>query len=347
MKTFKISIPLKITIIYFLLGFFWILFSDMFIHNISNSAEVVTSFQTYKGWFFVSVTSVFLFYMIRNELNKKLTIEKQLVKAKIKAEESDQLKSAFLANMSHEIRTPLNGLLGFCELLIDPSFNNDDRKIFASHMSKNGNDLLVLMTNIMEISKLQENQYVLSPKQFDIVIFFESIYSRHKNLINESSKSNIDLILVNEISDENRQIFADKDRLEQVFNNLIENAIKFTDSGFIKFGFKETNNKIEFFVKDSGCGIDEINKEQIFKPFYKGLNPMIGNTGFGLGLAISKGIVSLMGGNLLYNSSQYKGCKFYFEIDKEYLMKPNVFNTVSTNKKIIQNNISNNIILNN
>lgn len=347
MKLLKTNIPLKITIIYFAIGFLWILFSDKFIQSISYSTDIITNLQTFKGWFFVSVTALLLYYMINSEIRKKQLIEEDLVKAKIKAEESDQLKSAFLSNMSHEIRTPLNGLLGFCELMVDNSFNNDDRKVFSNLMTKNGNDLLILMTNIMDISKIQEKQLILIPKQININEFFDNIFAKHQLIINDTSNKKIELILVKEITEKNVLIYADIERLEQIFNNLIENALKFTEAGFIKFGFKEKENKIEFFVKDSGCGIDQKNYDQIFKPFFKGKNPLIGNPGFGLGLAISKGIVDLMGGNLLFTSSEYKGCKFYFEIESEKLNKPPQIQPILENKKIIQNNISNNIIMNN
>ncbi len=108
----KNKIALKIALIYFLIGFLWILFSDQFILSIaSRSGDSVTILQTYKGWFFVSITATLLFFLIRKEIIIKNQVEEKLIKAKLKAEESDILKSAFLSNMSHEIRTPLNGIL--------------------------------------------------------------------------------------------------------------------------------------------------------------------------------------------------------------------------------------------
>jgi len=149
----KNKIALKVTLIYFLIGFLWILFSDQIIYKLAENSNTITTIQTYKGWFYVSVTSILLYFLIKMEIRKKNMIESDLVKAKIKAEESDHLKSAFLSNLSHEIRTPLNGILGFCELLVDDSFKADDKQIFAKNLAQNGNDLLRLINDILDNRK--------------------------------------------------------------------------------------------------------------------------------------------------------------------------------------------------
>ena len=155
----KNRIAIKITMLYLALGFLWILFSDQFIYLTVKSADSITILQTYKGWFFVVITSVLLFYLIRKEIHKKEEVEKRLKQAKSKAEEADLLKSAFISNMSHEIRTPLNGILGFCELILDDSFTTEEKKVFVKNLTKNGSDLLKLINDIMDISKIQENQF--------------------------------------------------------------------------------------------------------------------------------------------------------------------------------------------
>ena len=172
----KNKIALKITLIYFSIGFLWILFSDQFILSMGTSGSYVTALQTYKGWLFVGITATLLFFLIRKEILKKNIVEKDLIKARMKAEESDLLKSAFLSNLSHEIRTPLNGILGFCELMLDDSFSNEDKQIFARNLNKNGNDLLKLINDIMDISKIQENQYEISKRMFNLNNLLEQIY---------------------------------------------------------------------------------------------------------------------------------------------------------------------------
>ena len=147
------KVAIKIALIYFTLGFLWILFSDRFILKLAGTSDAITIIQTYKGWFYVSITAVLLYFLIHSEIKKKNKIEQELIKAKTKAEESDHLKSAFLSNMSHEIRTPLNGILGFSELLVDDSFNTEDKKIFAKNLTQNSIDLLKLINDILDISK--------------------------------------------------------------------------------------------------------------------------------------------------------------------------------------------------
>ena len=291
----KNRIAIKITLIYFLIGFMWILFSDRLIQGFSGSSDAVTQLQTFKGWFFVGVTAFLLFLLISKEIKRKNIIEEDLLRAKEKAEESDRLKSAFLSNMSHEIRTPLNGILGFCELILDDSFSKEDKQIFAKHMEKNGNDFLKLINDIMDISKIQEKQYAIKKKYFNIDIVLESVYEEYRQSELRLQRNRIDCKLIKE--DENEvdvQVYSDPIKLTHILQNLLNNSLFFTNEGFVRFGYRKVISDIEFFVEDSGCGIDDSNKELIFKPFFKGKDPIIGNKGFGLGLAISKGLVGLL-----------------------------------------------------
>jgi signal transduction histidine kinase len=311
----KDKIALKITLIYFLIGFLWILFSDQFILSLSGSGNSITVLQTYKGWFFVGVTALLLFFLIRNEIRKKNEVEENLMKAKLKAEESDLLKSAFLSNMSHEIRTPLNGILGFCELILDDSFNREEKKVFATNLTKNGSDLLKLINDIMDISKIQENQFNISKKIFNLNNLLNTIYFEFQQSDIKSMRKRVCFKVINGNENSEIELFSDQVRLMHIFQNLLNNAFFFTDEGFVHFGYNKTESGIELFVEDSGCGIDEVNRDHIFKPFFKGKSPVVGNKGFGLGLAISKGLVNLLGSELQFTSTPNKGTRFYFNID--------------------------------
>ena len=320
----KNHIALKITLIYLIVGLIWILFSDQVILLTEDSASSLTLLQTYKGWFYVIITATLLFYLIRKEIHKKEEVEKKLLEAKQKAEESDLLKSAFLANMSHEIRTPLNGILGFCELMLDETFSPEDKKIFAKNLTKNGNDLLKLINDIMDISKIQENQFDITKKKFNLNNLLNVLYYEFQQSDIKAMRKRVCFKLITGKKDNEIELYSDPVRYMHVFRNLLNNAFFFTNEGFIHFGFEETENGIELFVEDSGCGIDESCRDLIFKPFFKGKNLVAGNRGFGLGLAISKGLVKLLGSDLQYTSELKKGSRFYFRIDgNDILSKKN------------------------
>ena len=315
----KNRIAIKITLIYFITGFLWILFSDHLLHDISGSSETLTHLQTYKGWFYVSITAFLLFLLIGNEINKKNKIASDLIKAKEKAEESDRLKSAFLGNMSHEIRTPLNGIMGFCELMVDESYNNENKQIFAKHIINNGTELLKLINDIMDISKIQENQFMITKSSFLLNSILENFYNELQKSELRLMRSQVETILIK--GNENEiELFTDPQILTKILQNLINNSFFFTKAGFVHFGYRKLASGIEFFVEDSGSGIEDGNKEMIFRPFFKGNNPVIGNKGFGLGLAISKGLVNLLGGELKFDSKLNVGSRFYFVLDNEYIV---------------------------
>ncbi|MBL7969421.1 MAG: HAMP domain-containing histidine kinase [Prolixibacteraceae bacterium] len=317
----KNRIAIKITLIYFVLGFLWILFSDRLILSLAGSTDTITAIQTYKGWFYVTATAVFLYLLIAYELKKKNQIEADLVKAKKKAEESDLLKSAFLSNLSHEIRTPMNGILGFCELLLDDSFKEDDKQIFARNLTQNSSDLLRLINDIMDISRIQENQYEVIKRKFNLNNILEKIEQEFRLSEIGKMRQNVVFSIDKPDGSENLEIFSDPVLLTHIFQKLLSNAFFFTQEGFIRFGYQMNDQKIEFFVEDSGCGIDESNKDLYFKPFFKGKNQAVGNKGFGLGLAISKGLANILGSDLQFTSAPKKGSRFYFTLDKGIIVK--------------------------
>jgi signal transduction histidine kinase len=316
----KDRIAIKVALIYFLAGFLWILFSDRFILSLGGSANATTVLQTYKGWFFIITTAIILFFLIRKEIRKENKIEEELSRAKLKAEESDLLKSAFLTNISHEIRTPLNGILGFGELLLDDSYSTDDKLIFAKNLSKNGHDLLKLINDILDISKIQEHQFEIARQKFNLNNLLDVIYYEYEQSEIKQMRTQVSFKLVKGSPNSEIELYSDPVRLMLIFQNLLNNAFFYTTEGYVHFGYKNTDSGIELFVEDSGCGIDDSNKDLIFKPFFKGKTLVVGSKGFGLGLAISKGLAELLGSNLQFTSTMNKGSRFYFEIDNSNLI---------------------------
>lgn len=245
----------------------------------------------------------------------RVLIKKQLIIAKKKAEESDRLKSAFLANMSHEIRTPMNGIIGFSDLLRNNDLPEGKRSRYLDVINDNGRFLLMLINDIIDISKIQSGLIEIKNSKFnlnglldEIKIFFQG------NL--EFKKKNLELKTFFSLPGNASIIYTDKFRLQQVLTNLIGNAIKFTDKGFIEFGYKKINEKwLEFSVKDTGIGLPEEKVNMIFGRFTQVDSSITRKYGgSGLGLAISKGIVELLGGKISVKSSPGKGSLFTFTL---------------------------------
>jgi len=245
-------------------------------------------------------------------ISKRKIAEKELIEAKEHAEESDRLKSAFLANMSHEVRTPLNSIIGFSELMADPDFDGDQKDEFIQHIIANGNNLLTVISDIMDISKLESGEITIRKRQINARGFIENTKEKFSFL---TEGTNLELRLIVPENNEETLIFADTERLNQIFNNLISNAFKFTANGQIEIGYQPKGKMIEFFVKDSGIGIPAEFHDTIFDRFRQVENSTTRKFGGnGLGLAISKKLVELMGGKIWVVSELGVGSVFYFTI---------------------------------
>jgi signal transduction histidine kinase/ligand-binding sensor domain-containing protein/CheY-like chemotaxis protein len=252
------------------------------------------------------------------EIDKHLNQLEKLVEARTleleyalrKAEESDRLKSAFLANMSHEIRTPMNAIIGFSELLYDKQLSETERDDYVDIITQNSNSLLVLINDILDLSKIQANEMKLIYSEVPVIELLNSIY---ESSILEANKKSIGLLLNVKEASSSLLIEADYMRLRQVLINLVSNAIKFTHEGFVEFGVQKIDHQITFYVKDTGVGIADDSKGRIFERFLKleiSKNKFFG--GVGLGLAISKNLVELWNGSIWYESEMGKGTTFYF-----------------------------------
>ena len=237
---------------------------------------------------------------------------KEAEKAKIKAEESDRLKSSFLANMSHEIRTPLNAIVGFSTFLTTPEMDWGDKKEAVEIINTNTEALLQLIDDILDLSMIESNQLRIKKENFSVNDHIETIYYELRQ--NKPDK-NISFILENNIPEKNLIIYSDKNRIRQVIVNLVNNAFKFTEEGQIKLSLSRQNNELIYAVSDTGQGIPKNQIDLIFERFRKieeNANKLY--RGSGLGLAISKYISNILGGRLWVESVEGKGSVFFFAL---------------------------------
>ena len=254
---------------------------------------------------------------IKDDITERKNIEQQLVQAKEKAEESDRLKSAFLANMSHEIRTPMNAILGFSEILQHEGIQPEDRREYIKLIHDKGNDLMNIISDLIDISRIEAGDMKLVKTHIrinDIILeLFEQV-NKEKAL-----KGKNEVQVRYRISeDAEYSILSDKNRLRQVFNNLLGNAMKFTNEGYIEIGYDLLDDHVRFYVKDSGIGITPENQKVIFERFRQEDNSYTRkHGGTGLGLAISKQIVELLGGEIGVDSKPDQGANFYFTLPLE------------------------------
>lgn len=252
-------------------------------------------------------------YKKLNSSKEKLdSINKELEKAKVKAEESDQLKSAFLANMSHEIRTPMNGIMGFTELLKEANISLEEHKNYIEIIEKSGTRLLNIINDIVDVSKIEAGlmQVSLSAVNIDHQIQYIESFFRP-----EAQDKNIQIIIQKNAIPYPTIINTDSEKLYAILINLVKNAIKYTVQGTIELGYEIKSDYIKFFVKDTGIGISVDRQIAIFERFIQAdFNDKMARQGAGLGLAIAKAYVELLGGKIWVESQPDKGSTFYFTI---------------------------------
>lgn len=255
------------------------------------------------------------FVEAKEDITEKKKIVEDLKIAKEKAEESDRLKSAFLANMSHEIRTPLNAILGFSDMLTeDCGLSREIKEEYSSIINRNADNLLHIIDDILDISKLETGQVKIIKKPFELSQTLNELYTQYQKKISETEKENIKLKLRR--PDHPISIRTDKVRLNQILSNLLNNSIKFTHYGEIEFGVLEiTEQTITFFVSDTGIGIEKEIQSTIFERFRQANDSttrLYGGTG--LGLSIVKNLIELMKGDISLESEIGKGTMFKFRL---------------------------------
>lgn len=260
------------------------------------------------------------FAMLNEELTESLEriqmINSELSKAKLKAEESDRLKTAFLQNMSHEIRTPLNSIMGFSELLPHTYEDKATLSKYTSIIKQRGNDLLEIINDVLDVAAIESGQMTVNVSKCRLNHLFSDIevlvseYRARMEMEHIGFKLNVPCIKEDEL------FVTDSGKLKKIVMNLITNAFKFTPAGTVEVGCKlEGNNQLSFYVRDTGIGIPLEKQSEIFERFIQ-IN--VGKTkrygGTGLGLPITKGLLNLLGGNIWLESEPTKGSTFYFTI---------------------------------
>lgn len=247
------------------------------------------------------------------ESNERIrSINRELVVAREKAEENDRLKSAFLANMSHEIRTPMNGIIGFAELLKRPVLTEDERETYVEIIKQSGQRLLDLINNLIDISKIEAGQLTASVSQVNVSAELMAQYNFFKR---EAEIKGICLLLQGGVELPDLILLTDKQKFVSIVTNLIKNAIKFTTKGTIDYGFSVGQDSVEFYVSDTGMGIEPKMQTRIFERFVQGdISLTRPYEGAGLGLAITKSYVELLGGKISFDSEANVGTSFYFTL---------------------------------
>lgn len=240
--------------------------------------------------------------------------EIELNKLKDRAEESDRLKSAFLANMSHEIRTPMNGILGFAELLKEPKLSGDEQELYVSLIEESGIRMLNILRDIVDISKIESGQIKVVYSEVNVNQQIAYLYQFFKP---EAEGKKLDLNYTISLDDKDSVIRTDKEKFNAILTNLVKNALKYTPSGTINFGYQKEDGFLKFFVKDTGMGIDKDRQGVIFERFVQAdVTNNYAIEGAGIGLSIAKAFTEILGGEIWLESEKGKGTAFYFTIPR-------------------------------
>jgi len=317
--------------------------------NLKNQATInkfligisvlVLMFAIVSYWLYVAKnrTSKFLIeknIQIGKTKNELIALNRRFKKTAAKAKEADRLKTAFLANMSHEIRTPLNSIIGFTQLLADDNLT-DDQKQYIDIINTSGKNLLVIINDIIDISKIEAGQLKVVKADCNINAIMNDLYQYFQSDSKNHEDKNISISVRLSLTDKDSTIYTDDVRLKQILINLISNAVKFTHEGSVEFGYEldaEKKNMV-FFVKDTGIGMEQEKQNIIFKRFRQAdgtISRKYGGTG--LGLSISKGLVTILGGQIWLESEAKVGSTFYFSLP----YKNTFYNTVYLSRERVK-----------
>ncbi len=300
----KIKFEYILAILYILVGGLWILYSDLFVSNLTDNPDTITKIQHFKGWFYVFTTGILLFFMIKNHIQK-------IRKAEAKAKENDKLKTVFIQNISHELRTPMNSIIGFSELAQTEKTDNDILNLYLKTILNSSQQLLLTINDVMDASLLESGNMFLNLTEIKLQDFLNSFSNNYTPLLD----SKVKLCQSGNDLPGDFVFTSDEEKLRRVMNNLLNNAIKFTNEGCIAYGCIAKNNHLEFYVKDSGSGIESSMLKNIFNRFVQTETTVKQcKGGTGLGLAICKDIIELHQGKIWVESEVNIGSTFWFTI---------------------------------
>ena len=308
--------PLKITIIYLVIGWAWIAFSDYLLLLVIDDVEAMRLAQTYKGWLYVLATAVLLFFLVRQSLKKEMSVREKYLhsveKALEKAEESNRLKTNFLNNLSHEIRTPMNSIIGFSDLLNNSSISGDERKKFTDQLQLNTRHLLNNITDIVHISRIEAGQEFMARDKIHIHKLLAELESEFSE---EVDPLKVTFSCHAALPPEQSMVVADGEKLSLMLSHLIRNAVRFTEQGRIECLCQLEGDRLVFRVSDTGPGIHPDHQELIFKRFWQdevGKDRVL--KGLGLGLSIARELAGMMRGEIRVVSEPGKGAVFTLSI---------------------------------
>lgn len=249
---------------------------------------------------------------VSRDITEQKNWEAELIAAREKAEESDRLKSAFLANMSHEIRTPMNGILGFAQLLKNPRLSEEEVREYLDVIEQSGQRMLDIINNLINISKIESGEVQVNLSQCDVNEQLQYALNFFKP---DADSKGLKFFLEYQLPDEQATVTTDPLKLQVILSNLVKNAIKYCDNGSVAFGCKLKEEYLEFYVRDTGIGIPPLTIGKIFERFVQANTNYSGRyEGAGLGLAIAKSYVELLGGSIWVESEVGKGSTFHFTI---------------------------------
>ena len=252
------------------------------------------------------------FVAVKEDVTEKKKLWDELTEAKERAEESDRLKSCFLANISHEIRTPMNGILGFSKLLSEPLLSGKEKEKYIELIHESGKRMLTIINDIIDISKIEAGEMGLHPVETTVNEVLENIY---EFFAPQAEEKGLSISYQCGLSASESVITTDKTRFSQILSNIVNNALKYTKEGGIDFGYRQTDEVLEFYVKDTGIGIPDDQQDKIFERFRQvSLDATREYEGAGLGLSLCKTFVKMLGGAIRVDSTLGKGSTFYFTL---------------------------------
>jgi signal transduction histidine kinase/DNA-binding response OmpR family regulator len=253
------------------------------------------------------------------EILEKFRYQQELIAAKEKAEESDRLKTAFLHNISDEIRNPLNAIIGFSDAVANTELSSEKKKKYSSMIKTSSNQLLTFITDIINIATIEARREKLQENEVDIKNLMQTIFNLYHEVI---EAKNISFTVTSNIPEDKNITITDEAKLTMVLTNLINNSIKFTTKGQIKVLCKLNESYMEFSVEDTGVGISSNLHKKIFEIFNQSVNEILKpHNGVGLGLAIAKSYVNLMGGRIWVSSEPGVGSAFHFTLPHKPILK--------------------------